>query len=565
MKTHQRTGSTAQPSPARPAAPGRSGTRPPASSRPRSTSPRSRRSTPPSPRPPRPFPAWRATSLSRRAEVMFHFRELVDAQPQGDRRARSRPSTARCSPTRSARSPAASRTSSSPAASRTCSRAASASRRRPASTSTRSASRSASSPASRRSTSRRWCRCGCSPTPSPAATRSSSSRREKDPSASLFLAELLQQAGLPDGVFNVVQGDKVAVDRLLEHPDIAAVSFVGSTPIARYVYETGTAHGKRVQALGGAKNHMVVLPDADIDMAADAAVSRRLRLGRRAVHGHLGRRRRRRRRPTRWSTRSQARLAQARASARAPSPTARWARSSPASTATRSPATSTTRPREGATRRGRRPRRRRPTGDGFFLGVSLLDDVSPAWTCYNDEIFGPVLGVVRVDTYDEALRLVNDNPYGNGTAIFTRDGGAARQFQFEVRLRHGRRQRADPGAGGVLQLRRLEGVAVRRHRTCTAPTASHFYTRTKVVTSPLARPGDLARSTSASRRTALTELEQMDFGVVLQTNPPAWRVVELAQPGRAARLQPRVDVRLPPAVAGAVRHLQPDPGGDPHR
>ncbi len=119
---------------------------------------------------------------------------------------------------------------------------------------------------------------------------------EKDPSASLFLADLLKQAGLPDGVFNVVQGDKVAVDRILDHPDVAAVSFVGSTPIARYIYETGTANGKRVQALGGAKNHMVVLPDADIDMAADAAVSAGLRLGGRAVHGDLGRRRRRRRR-----------------------------------------------------------------------------------------------------------------------------------------------------------------------------------------------------------------------------------------------------------------------------
>ena len=116
---------------------------------------------------------------------------------------------------------------------------------------------------------------------------------EKDPSASILTAELLKEAGLPDGVFNVVQGDKVAVDAILEHPGIAAVSFVGSTPIARYVYETGTKHGKRVQALGGAKNHMIVLPDADIDMAADAAVSAGIRLGRRALHGHLGRGRRR--------------------------------------------------------------------------------------------------------------------------------------------------------------------------------------------------------------------------------------------------------------------------------
>ena len=118
---------------------------------------------------------------------------------------------------------------------------------------------------------------------------------EKDPSASIWTAELLKEAGLPDGVFNVVHGDKVAVDAMLEHPDVSAVSFVGSTPIARYIYETGTKHGKRVQALGGAKNHMVVLPDADLDLAADAAVSAGLRLGRRAVHGDLGGRRGRRR------------------------------------------------------------------------------------------------------------------------------------------------------------------------------------------------------------------------------------------------------------------------------
>ena len=148
---------------------------------------------------------------------------------------------------------------------------------------------------------------------------------EKDPSASLFMAELLAAAGLPPGCFNVVQGDKVAVDRLLEHPDVQAISFVGSTPIAKYIYETGTANGKRVQALGGAKNHMLVLPDADLDMAADAAVVGRLRLGRRALHGDQRVARRRSRSPTSSSPRSPSGSRRSR-SAPATSPTTRWAR-----------------------------------------------------------------------------------------------------------------------------------------------------------------------------------------------------------------------------------------------
>ena len=263
-----------------------------------------------------------------------------------------------------------------------------------------------------------WCRCGCSPTPSPVATLRPQAVRE-GPSASLLIADLLKQAGLPDGVFSVIQGDKVAVDRILEHPDIAAVSFVGSTPIARYIYETGTRNGKRVQALGGAKNHMVVLPDADIDMAADAAVS--------AGYGSAG---------ERCMAISvvvavgqvadplveaiKARLPKLR-TAPARSRTARWAPSSPASTGTRWRATSTPRPSRAPTSSSTVVE---VPGDGFFLGVSLLDDVGETMDCYRDEIFGPVLGVVRVDTYEEALRLVNDNQYGNGTAIFTRDGGA---------------------------------------------------------------------------------------------------------------------------------------------
>jgi malonate-semialdehyde dehydrogenase (acetylating) / methylmalonate-semialdehyde dehydrogenase len=254
---------------------------------------------------------------------------------------------------------------------------------------------------------------------------------EKDPSASNFIAELLHDAGLPDGVFNVVHGDKVAVDAILAHPDIAAVSFVGSTPIARYIYETGTAHGKRVQALGGAKNHMIVLPDADIDMAADAAVS--------AGYGSAG-------------ERCMAiatvvavgdvadplvdaitkRLPNVKVgpgsdpSAEMGPLVTRQHRDKVASYLDSSKDQGATVVTDG---------REHPLfgeSDGFFLGVSLIDNVTPAMNAYRDEIFGPVLTVVRVKTYDEAVKLINENPYGNGTAIFTRDGGAARQFQFEV-------------------------------------------------------------------------------------------------------------------------------------
>jgi len=254
---------------------------------------------------------------------------------------------------------------------------------------------------------------------------------EKDPSASLYVAELLQEAGVPDGVFNVVHGDKVAVDAILEHPDIVAVSFVGSTPIARYIYETGTKHGKRIQALGGAKNHMVVLPDADIDMAADAAVS--------AAYGSAG---------ERCMAISQVvavgdvadRLVNA-IRERLPKIkvgdgmqpdvemgplVTREHRDKVASYLDRGREQGATLVEDG--------RETAPESDGFFLGVSLIDHVTPEMDVYKDEIFGPVLGVTRVGTYDEALRLVNENPYGNGTAIFTRDGGVARQFQFDVQV-----------------------------------------------------------------------------------------------------------------------------------
>jgi malonate-semialdehyde dehydrogenase (acetylating)/methylmalonate-semialdehyde dehydrogenase len=253
---------------------------------------------------------------------------------------------------------------------------------------------------------------------------------EKDPSASLFLAEVLADAGLPDGVFNVIQGDKVAVDAILEHPSIRAVSFVGSTPIARYVYEHGTAAGKRVQALGGAKNHMVVLPDADLDMAADAAVSagygsageRCMAVSVVTAVGEIG-------------DEFVAKIADRLPGVRVGGGTDPDAEMGPLITREHRDKVASyldSGREQGATivRDGRDDPA--AAGDGFFLGLSLLDHVTTVMDCYRDEIFGPVLAVVRADTYDEAVRMVNENPYGNGVALFTRDGGVARKFQFEV-------------------------------------------------------------------------------------------------------------------------------------
>ncbi|MGH3003766.1 MAG: CoA-acylating methylmalonate-semialdehyde dehydrogenase, partial [Gaiellaceae bacterium] len=253
---------------------------------------------------------------------------------------------------------------------------------------------------------------------------------EKDPSASVFTAELLKEAGLPDGVFNVVHGDKVAVDALLEHPEIAAVSFVGSTPIARYVYETATSHGKRCQALGGAKNHMIVLPDADIEMAADAAVS--------AAYGSAGER----------CMAVSMLLAVGDAAdplveaIKQRIPNVKVGNGLDASSEMGPLITREHRDKvasyieasadEGATVVA--DGRECAQDEGFFLAPSLLDNVTPEMSSYRDEIFGPVLGVTRVATYDEAVTLINENPYGNGTAIFTRDGGVARQFQFDVQV-----------------------------------------------------------------------------------------------------------------------------------
>jgi malonate-semialdehyde dehydrogenase (acetylating)/methylmalonate-semialdehyde dehydrogenase len=256
---------------------------------------------------------------------------------------------------------------------------------------------------------------------------------EKDPSASVYIGELLKEAGLPDGVFNVVHGDKVAVDRILEHPDVAAVSFVGSTPIARYIYETGTKNGKRVQALGGAKNHMIVLPDADIEMAADAAVS--------AAYGSAG---------ERCMAISVVvavgdvadplvdAIAERLPKIQVGPGTEEGSEMGPLITKEHRDKVASyldSGVSQGATLRADgRQHVLYNESEGFFLGVSLLDNVTPEMECYRNEIFGPVLEVVRAHDYPEALGIVNDNQYGNGTAIFTSDGGAARQYQFDVNV-----------------------------------------------------------------------------------------------------------------------------------
>src|SRR5882672_10546415 len=299
---------------------------------------------------------------------------------------------------------------------------------------------------------------------------------EKDPSASILTVELLKEAGVPDGVFNVVNGDRVAVDALLEHPGVSAISFVGSTPIAKYVYETATRNGKRCQALGGAKNHMIVLPDADIDMAADAAVS--------AAYGSAGERCMavsmvvavgdvadplidaiKQRIP-------KVKVGDGMDSTNEMGPLiTREHRDKVASyIGADDGAKVVVDGREGA------------PDDGFFLAPTLLDDLRPGMKAYDDEIFGPVLGVTRVSTYDEAVRLVNENPYGNGTAIFTRDGGVARQFQFEVQA-------------GMVGINVPIPVPVAYYsfggwkaslfgdRHIYGPEGIDFYTRSKVVTS----------------------------------------------------------------------------------
>ncbi|MBL0216173.1 MAG: CoA-acylating methylmalonate-semialdehyde dehydrogenase [Myxococcales bacterium] len=256
---------------------------------------------------------------------------------------------------------------------------------------------------------------------------------ERDPSCANFCAQLLAEAGLPPGVFNVVHGDKVAVDRLLEHPKVSAISFVGSTPIAQYIYETGTRHGKRVQALGGAKNHMIVLPDADMELAADAAIS--------AGYGSAGERcmaisvlvavgnAADKLVPLMQERIAKLKVGDGLEKGAEMGPLINKAhRDKVAGYVDKGVAEGATLLADGRSLSvaGREK--------GFFLGPCLFDNVKPNMSIYKDEIFGPVLSMTRVATYNDAIKLVNSNPYANGVALFTNDGGAARKFQHEVEV-----------------------------------------------------------------------------------------------------------------------------------
>nr|BFE38637.1 CoA-acylating methylmalonate-semialdehyde dehydrogenase [Actinomadura rugatobispora] len=301
---------------------------------------------------------------------------------------------------------------------------------------------------------------------------------ERDPSASMFLAELLKRAGLPDGCFNVLHGDRTAVERILEHPGVAAVSFVGSTPVARHVYEAGTRNGKRVQALGGAKNHMLVLPDADLDLAADAAVS--------AAYGSAGERCMAISVVLAMDAVADDLVARIRdripgiAVGAAGEPGSEMGPLITAEHRDRVAGYLAGAADEGATLvvDGRED----VPSAGFFLKPSLIDHVKPGMRCYDEEIFGPVLTVVRIGDYTEGLRLIDDNPYGNGAAIFTRDGGAARRFEFDVQA----------GMVGVnvpiptpVSYYSFGGwkASLFGDQHIYGPEGVNFYTRTKVVTS----------------------------------------------------------------------------------
>ncbi len=320
---------------------------------------------------------------------------------------------------------------------------------------------------------------------------------ERDPSAAVRIAELAHEAGLPDGVLNVVHGDVETVQAILAHPDIAAVSFVGSTPVARSIYEIGAKNGKRVQALGGAKNHMVVLPDAELDAAADAAIN--------AGYGAAGERC-----MAISVVVAVGDIADPLIDAiveRIPGVTI--GNGADPSSMMGPLITSQHRDRvrsyvDGAGDEGATVVVDGTDGvpaDGFFHGCALLDDVKPGMRVYDDEIFGPVLSVVRVSSLDEALEVVNGSPYGNGTAIFTRDGGAARQYQREVEV-------------GMVGVNVPIPVPVAWHSfggwkdslfgdsSIYGPDGIRFYTRPKVVTTRWPDPAtstiDLGFPTTAS-------------------------------------------------------------------
>ncbi|MEU9777316.1 CoA-acylating methylmalonate-semialdehyde dehydrogenase [Streptomyces sp. NPDC047968] len=311
---------------------------------------------------------------------------------------------------------------------------------------------------------------------------------EKDPSAANLLAELAAEAGLPAGVLNVVHGDKVAVDALLEHPDVAAVSFVGSTPIARHIHATASANGKRVQALGGAKNHMLVLPDADLDAAADAAVS--------AAYGSAGERcmaisavvavgaigddlvQRIRERAEKITVGPGTDPA----SEMGPLIT-RAHRDKVASYVTGAAAQGAEVVLDGTghTVEGYE--------DGHWIGLSLLDRVPTDADAYRDEIFGPVLCVLRAETYEEGLAIVNASPFGNGTAVFTRDGGAARRFQMEVQAGMVGVNVPIPVPVGYHSFGGWKDSLFGDHHIY-GRDGVHFYTRGKVVTTRWPDPAD---------------------------------------------------------------------------
>ncbi|WP_062519892.1 CoA-acylating methylmalonate-semialdehyde dehydrogenase [Demequina silvatica] len=310
---------------------------------------------------------------------------------------------------------------------------------------------------------------------------------EKDPSASLFLAALFEEAGLPAGVLNVVHGDKVAVDTLLDSPDVRAVSFVGSTPVARAIYERGTANGKRVQALGGAKNHMIVMPDADLDAAADAAVS--------AAYGSAGERcmaisvlv------PVGEETADAlvAKVAERMATLTIGDGTdpasemgpliTREHRDKVASYVTGAAAEGATVVVDGTTQEF--------AGDGFFVGTSLVDHAKPGMKVYDDEIFGPVLAVTRASSYDEAVALVNANQFANGTAIFTRDGATARAFEIDIEVGMVGVNVPLPVPIGAYSFGGWKS-SLFGDSHIYGPESIHFYTRSKVVTTRWPEPSE---------------------------------------------------------------------------
>ncbi len=303
---------------------------------------------------------------------------------------------------------------------------------------------------------------------------------EKDPSASIWMAKAMKEAGLPDGVLNVVHGDKESVDALLEHPDVASISFVGSTPIAKYVYEQGTKAGKRVQALGGAKNHMLVLPDADLDLVADSAVN--------AGFGSAG---------ERCMAISVlvvvepvadeliAKISERMSGLKVGDGT-RGCDMGPLITKEHRDKVASyldTAKKDGATvvvdGRGIDIDGDK---DGFWLGPTLIDKVPTTSDVYKHEIFGPVLSVVRVETYDEGLALINASQYGNGTAIFTNDGGAARRFQREVQVGMIGINVPIPVPVGYFSFGGWKD-SLFGDTKAYGPHAVHFFTREKAITS----------------------------------------------------------------------------------